>query len=134
MANSNSEAFKYSIIDNIDYVFEELGNQFGAIRKIQWGDNDKQFYEVRRWFNSPDGVEKAAKGYTFLTEEGPDELTKGLLELGFGNTREVLNILNNRPDFRKSLNSVLGNEDALFDQDAGTLEDDYFDPKSFLGD
>ena len=68
-----------------------------------------------------------------MTEEGPSELTKTLLNLGFGNTREVIDILNNRDDFRKSLNSVLGKEDELFDAEIGTLEDDYYDPKELLG-
>ena len=36
------ENFKYSIIENIDYTFEEKGNQFGAVRNIQWGDSDKR--------------------------------------------------------------------------------------------
>lgn len=125
--------FKYSIIEDIDYTFEEKGNQFGAVRKIQWGDSDKSYLEIRKWRNAPDGSEQAAKGYTFMTEEGPSELTKTLLNLGFGNTREVIDILNNRDDFRKSLNSVLGKEDELFDAEIGTLEDDYYDPKELLG-
>ena len=125
--------FKYSIVEDIDYTFEEKGNQFGAVRKIQWGDSDKSYLEIRKWRNAPDGSEQAAKAYTFMTEEGPSELTKTLLNLGFGNTREVIDILNNRDDFRKSLNSVLGKEDELFDAEIGTLEDDYYDPKELLG-
>jgi hypothetical protein len=116
------EAYKYTIIDGINHVFEEKANQFGAFRKVQWGDSDKSYLEIRKWRNAADGSEQAAKGYTFMTEEGPSELTKILLSLGYANTREALEILNGREDFRKSLNSVLG-----------TLEDDYFDPKSFLG-
>ena len=125
--------FKYSIVEDIDYTFEEKGNQFGAVRKIQWGDSDKSYLEIRKWRNAPDGSEQAAKGYTFMTEEGPSELTKTLLNLGFGNTRQVIAILNNRDDFRKWLNSVLGKEDELFDAEIGTLEDDYYDPKELLG-
>lgn len=125
--------YKYSIIDNVNHVFEESANQFGAFRKIQWGDNSKTYYEIRKWRNNPDGSEQAAKGYTFMTEEGPSELTKILLSNGYANTREALEILKEREDFRKSLNSVLGKDDELFDSEAGTLEDDYFDPKTFLG-
>ena len=96
--------FKYSIVENIDYTFEEKGNQFGAVRKVQWGDSDKNYLEVRKWRNSPDGSEQATKGYTFMTEEGPSELAKVLLTLGYGNTREVIDIVKEREDFRKSLN------------------------------
>lgn len=126
--------FKYSIVENIDYTFEEKGNQFGAVRKVQWGDSDKNYLEVRKWRNSPDGSEQAAKGYTFMTEEGPSELAKVLLTLGYGNTREVIDIVKEREDFRKSLNSSLGPNDEMYDESAGTLEDDYYDPKSLLGD
>lgn len=126
--------FKYSIVENIDYTFEEKGNQFGAVRKVQWGNSDKSYLEVRKWRNSPDGSEQAAKGYTFMTEEGPSELAKVLLNLGYGNTREVIDIVKEREDFRKSLNSSLGPNDEMYDESTGTLEDDYYDPKSLLGD
>lgn len=127
-----NNSFKYSIVENIDYTFEEKGNQFGAVRKVQWGDSDKSYLDIRKWRNAPDGTEQAAKGYTFMTEEGPSELTKVLLNLGFGNTREVIGIIKNREDFRKSLNSELGSNDEMYDESVGTLEDDFYDPKSLL--
>ena len=127
------ENFKYSIIENIDYTFEEKGNQFGAVRKIQWGDSDKSYLEIRKWRNAPDGSEQAAKGCTFMTQHRPSEPAKSLLDLGYGNTREILQTLNQREDFRKSLNSVLGKDDELFDAEVGTLEDDYYDPKDLIG-
>ena len=68
-----------------------------------------------------------------MTEDGPSELAKTLLDLGYGNTREILQTLNQREDFRKSLNSVLGKDDELFDAEVGTLEDDYYDPKDLIG-
>lgn len=125
--------FKYSIVDSIDYTIEEQGNQFTALRKIRWGDSDKEYLELRRWRNTPDGGEQAAKGCTFITEEGPSELVNTLVDLGYGHTKEVLKRLQTREDFRKSLNSVLGKDDELFDEEVGTLEDDYYDPKSLIG-
>jgi hypothetical protein len=125
--------FEYAIIDGVDRTIEEAGNQFTALRKIKWGDGDKEYLELRRWRNTPDGKEQAAKGCTFMTEEGPSELVNALVDLGYGNTREVLTHLSEREDFRKSLNSVLGKEDELFDESEGTLEDDYYDPKKLIG-
>ena len=129
------EAFKYRIVDHVDFTFEEEGNQFNALRKIAWGDagDEKARLEVRRWRNNPDGTEMAAKGMTFLTEDGPNELTNCLLKLGFGNTREVLDIIRDRDDIRKSLNSCLGPDDDLYDESQGNLEDGFFDPKELLG-
>jgi hypothetical protein len=125
--------FKYAIVDNIDYTLEEQGNQFTALRKIRWGDSDKEYLEMRRWRNTPDGGEQAAKGCTFMTDEGPANLINALIELGYGNTKEVLGKLSDRTDFRKSLNSLLGKDDELYDDNVGTLEDDYYDPKSLIG-
>ena len=124
--------FKYAIMDNIDYTLEEQGNQFTALRKIRWGDSDKEYLELRRWRNTPGG-EQAAKGCTFMTDEGPANLINALIELGYGNTKEVLGKLSDRTDFRKSLNSLLGKDDELYDDNVGTLEDDYYDPKSLIG-
>jgi hypothetical protein len=68
-----------------------------------------------------------------MTEEGPANLINALIELGYGNTKEVLGKLSDRTDFRKSLNSLLGKDDELYDDNVGTLEDDYYDPKSLIG-
>lgn len=125
--------FKYSIVDNIDYTLEEQGNQFTALRKVRWGDGDKDYLEIRRWRNTPDGGEQAAKGVTFMTDEGPANAINALIDLGYGNTKEILNHLQVRHDFRKSINSVLGKDDELFDEEVGTLEDDFYDPKSLIG-
>lgn len=130
-----TESYKFRIVDHIDFVFEESKDQYNALRKVAWGDSpdEKAKLEVRRWRNNPDGTTMAAKGMTFLTEEGPSELTNCLLKLGYGNTKEVLSIIKDRDDFRKSLNSVLGKDDEAYDEDAGTLEDDFYDPKELLG-
>lgn len=129
---NNDDNYKYSIIDNINYIIEEQGNQFTALRKIRWGTSDKEYLELRRWRNTPDGKEQAAKGCTFLTEEGPSELVNSLIDLGYGNTKEVIKKLSDRENFRQSLNSVLGKDDELYDEESGTLEDNYYDPNELL--
>lgn len=129
----NNDKFKYSIIEGIDHTFEEQGNQFGAVRRIQWGDSDKNYLEIRKWRNTPEGGEQAAKGYTFMTDDGPSELTKVLLDMGYCNTKEVLDIISQREDFRKSLNSCLGQDDEFYDESAGNLEDDFYNPHELIG-
>jgi hypothetical protein len=56
-----------------------------------------------------------------------------MIDLGYGNTKEIIQHLQTRHDFRKSLNSILGKDDELFDEEEGTLEDDFYDPKSLIG-
>jgi len=125
--------FKYSIVDGIDVTIEEQGNQFSAIRKIRWGDNDTSHLEIRRWRNTPENQEQCAKGFTFMTEEGPAEAINALISLGYGETKDIIQKLSERDDFRQALNSVLGSDDEMFDPEAGTLEDNYFDPSQLIG-
>ena len=125
-------AYEYKIHDGIDFIFEEHQNMFSAIRKITWGTNTNPHLEIRKWMNNPDGSERANKGFTFMTEEGPGELVLALLHLGHGETKQILNVLKDRENFRRSLNSVLGDKDPDFDPKSGTIEDDFFDPKDLL--
>lgn len=127
-----ADEFSYEIVDELDYPFEEAGNQFSAFRKIRWGSKDSSYLELRRWKNLDDGSELPMKGMTFLTEEGPSELAELLVRLGYGNTKKILDNIKDRDDFRRSLNSVLGSNDEAYDESAGTLEDDFYDPKSLI--
>ena len=133
MEKKVNPVIKFEVVDGVDFPFEEEGNQFNAFRKIRWGDNPTARLELRRWRVNPDGSEQAAKGMTFLTEEGPGELARILIASGHGNTQELLKEISSRDDFRKSLNSILGEDDEFFDESAGTCEDDYYDPNELLG-
>jgi hypothetical protein len=113
-----------------DRVFDEKGSTFLAMRRVAWGvsqeqeaDPEKIRLELRKW-NNRDGKEMANKGFSFLTEEGPHELTKALLEEGFGDTKEVIDIIRQREDFEESVNS-------LYD-DKSDASGEYFDPRSVL--
>jgi hypothetical protein len=102
----------FKVIDNFDFVIEESQNQFSAFRKVAWGeDESKAKYEIRKWRNSPDGSEVPAKGFTFMTDEGPDELLYIMLEQGFGDPKRIMDILKNRNDIDKDSIAV----SAFFD-------------------
>ena len=122
-----NSGFKYNVLS--DRVFDEKGSTFLAMRRVAWGvkgaepDNEKAKLELRKW-NNRDGKEMPNKGFSFLTEDGPHELTKALLEEGFGNTKDVLGIIRGREDFEESVNS-------LYD-DGGDASGEYFDPRSIL--
>jgi hypothetical protein len=123
--------FTYAIVDGINHIIEREGNQFTALRKVRWMNSDKEYLELRRWRDTPDG-EQAAKGCTFMTAEGPSNLIDCLIDIGYGDTKEILSRLSKRDNFRKSLNSVLGKNDELYDSSVGTLEDDYHDPNDII--
>ena len=71
----------------------------------------------------PEG-ERASRGFSFLTEEGPHELANVLVSNGYGHTQDILERLKDRPDFQDSLKAIYNESD----QD----DDEYFDPREAL--
>lgn len=125
----NIDNFKYEVMNGYDYLFDEKGNSFLALREVAWNDG-KTNLELRKWFNSADGSEVAGKGFSFLTEEGPHELVNVLLRNEFGRTDEVLEIIKEREDFNQSISITLGDEKSKelnIESDESSIE--YYDPK-----
>lgn len=114
--------------DGIDEIFDEKGNVFLAMRKIQWckqgvePDPDKGKLELRKWHMKPEG-ETPSKGFSFLTEEGPHELVNVLISSGYGHTKDILLKLKEREDFEESVKSIYDEVDT---------NDEYFDPRETL--
>jgi len=121
-----SSIIKYTIGD-LDEVFDEKANTVLALRKVAWGNGEEKL-DMRKWYIGIDS-ETAGKGFTFLTDEGPHNLTKLLVDQEYGNTKDLLVSLKNRDDFESSLDKVLsGNlEDEVIDDGQ-----EYFDPKEFI--
>ena len=123
MARESTNAIHFYTHDNMDEIFDEKGNTFLAMRKIQWckegvePDPDKAKLELRKWHMSAEG-EIAGKGFSFLTEEGPHELVNALISNGYGHTNEIIDLLKQRDDFNESV--VCNKEDQ---------DDEYFDPR-----
>lgn len=128
MKEFEKKEIKYHVFESD--TFDERGETFLALRKIQWGvgqdeegDPSKAKLEIRKW-NMRNGKEMANKGTAFLTEEGPNELTKLLLSKGYGGTKENLQILSKREDFRDAVTNLFSEEPS----DDG----EYFDPREYL--
>ncbi len=102
--NDESEKFTYKVGD-IDEVVDSKGNSVILLRKIAWGENGKEKLELRRWFIDIN-EEKAFRGVSFLTDDGPNNLVNVLLDKGFGKTDEVLKVLSTRNDFKDALDSL----------------------------
>lgn len=125
--------FSYTIVDDFDKVFDEKGNTFLSVRKLVWGDTDpeKAKLDIRKWYTNAAGEETVGKGVSFLTEEGPNALVRVLTESGFGHTREILENIKDRDDFKSSLNIVLGKESEFYD---ASIPDDLYVPSNDLFD
>ena len=124
------DSFSYTVVEDFDKIFDEKGNAMLALRKIKWGDSDNVKLDLRKWYNTNDG-ETVGKGFSFLTDEGPHELTKVLVENGYGYTKDIVNALKTRKDFKQVIENVAPDIDIsnLEVEDDGV---DYYDPKNIL--
>lgn len=103
MKRDNTKSFTYHVGD-VDEVIDTKGNSVVLLRKLAWGDGEEKL-ELRRWVMDIN-KETPLKGCTFLTDEGPNVLANKLVELGYGHTNELLEILSKREDFKESLESL----------------------------
>lgn len=123
MAFSKDKEFKYSF-RGINRIVEEKGNQFIRFAQIAWAGEDEDVdpskikYDLRKYTTDAEGNEKMLKGVSFLTDEGPTELTHVLLEEGFGDTTKVLDTIKTRSDFKSAVEESFGttvSDDASID-------------------
>lgn len=121
---------RYKIFEGEDNIFDEKGSTFLAMRKIAWYSEgkeeptvDKAKWDLRKWQANESGKDIPMKGFSFLTEEGPDDLTKMLVHNGYGKTRDILLELKERDDFRESVEHL---------GDDNTDGDEYFDARTAL--
>ena len=131
MFSKGDGEFKYEIVDGFDHVIDEYANRSLNLRKIRWGDRDRVTLDIRQYYMTENG-ERMGKGVGFMTDEGPNNLVEIMSGLGYGNTLNILNNIKDRQDFQQSLNTALGKDSEFYDESAGEVADDYYDPKSLL--
>jgi hypothetical protein len=117
MFNSD-KIIKPVMFDNMNEIVDERGSTFIAMRKVQWceegktPDREKAKLEIRKWRITPEGEERADKGFSFLTEEGPHELARALVHNGFGNTKVILKEIKTRDDFADAAKHLYDKEET----------------------
>ena len=105
--------FTYEIDPNYDYVLEERGNTYIALRKIRRGDRDHFNLDIRKWYATEDG-ERMAKGCSLMSDEGADELARVLISTGYGNEKEICNeICNNRVEIAARIYDQIQTNESL---------------------
>lgn len=130
MYKKSTDSFVYTVVDDVDHIIDEKGNKFLALRKLYWNDNeDSAKLDLRLYYNTANGEERPGKGISFITEEGPNNLTHTLLGMGYGNTQRVLEAIKDRNDFRSSLNNILDENDQYYDR---TVSQNLYVPGSDL--
>lgn len=104
---SYNDNFKYEVDPDFDFVIDELSNRFMALRKIKWGNSDEYKLDLRRYYSTEDGEKmEKGKGISFLTDDGPNELTRVLVEQGYGLPEDIAEAIMNRSDSVKILESI----------------------------
>ena len=104
------------IFNDYGITFDEKGNTWGSVRKVQWlkdgkePDESKAKIEIRKFTQTNEG-ERMMKGYTFSTPEGPSELVIGLIGVGFGDTKEILRTVRKREDFLEAAKTINSDDD-----------------------
>jgi hypothetical protein len=118
----------YKVFEDYNIPFDEHGSTVGTVRKVQWVKKDKEpdeskaKIEIRKMYINSEG-ERSGKGYTFSTPEGPNELINGMIRAGFGNTKDILNSIRIRSDFKNAIETIDDDEDNKTNGEAFDMRD-----------
>ena len=115
MSDFNND-LQCKVFKDYGITFDEKGSTWGTIRKVQWVKGDKEpdeskaKIEIRKFMQTSEG-ERLGKGYTFSTEEGPSELVIGMINCGFGKTKDILKEVRKREDFLEAAKTINDDEE-----------------------
>lgn len=134
--------FNLELDPDIDEIFDEgVGSSFLAMRKLRWNPDSDFKLDLRKWFTKSTGEEVAGKGFSFITDNGPNELVDVLLKHNYGDTKAVLDEIRHRDDFIPILKTVmiayaidpLIYDEQHIDHSDKPIEDAaYFDPRDLF--
>ena len=79
-------------------VIDEKGNTYLELSKFRWNGKGEFKLGIRKVYSNAQG-DHAGKSLSFLTEDGPHDLTTALITDGYGNPDEIVETcFENRPD------------------------------------
>lgn len=123
MAFNNTDLC-YKCFRDFNILFDEKAGSFGSVRLSQWykkgtePDETKAKYEIRKFSIDKDGsTEIPSKGVSISSKEAMDDLTDGLVDKNFGNTRNILKSISTREDFKDTVENINKDPDDSSDGD-----------------
>ena len=122
MAKERKE-IKYEIEEGFDHIISEGGNSSINVRRISWNDHPYKL-DIRR-YSYKDGKESMLKGIS-LDDEAAGNLAVVLIENGYGETKDLLNAISKRSDFKDVLKTQIDNSND------DNEEEEYYDPNELL--
>lgn len=126
------------------HIIDERGNTYLMLAKYKWFGKGDYKLGIRTFYSTANG-ETIGKGISFLTDDGPHELTRVMIQEGYGRLREIVETLkDHRPEVVGALmndfNDMTADEKAAFDyaytnhNEFSDDEKDMFDPEDLLED
>lgn len=108
-----NKPFTYEVDPNFDYVLEEKGNTYTALRKIKWGSSDSFKIDIRKYY-ATDAGERMAKGCSLMSDEGVNELANVLIDNDYGDAKKIADsIITKRMDICARVYDALENDPSL---------------------
>ena len=91
--------FKYDLIEIYDTI-EEKGNWATLLTKVSWKGRPP-VYDIRKYDMRTLGTDNVVmgKGCSIESDESMDRLTDKLIEMGFGSSKNVKEVMNRDEDF-----------------------------------
>lgn len=130
--NNDGAKILYKMFEDYNILFDEKAGSYGTVRLAQWykegqePNRDKAKYEIRKFNISKDSSEEIpGKGISISSKEAMNDLTNGLVDKGFGDTRNILKSISTRDDFKSTVQNIDTDPD---DNSDGEL----FDMRSLL--
>lgn len=112
------------IINGFDHIISERGNTYISLRKVKWTEDSEVKLDLRKYVTKSDGTEQMMRGCSF-DDEAANELTRVLVDTGYGNTRELIDSLRQREDFNSSYEDSINGV-----SNSDTPDTEYFDIRS----
>lgn len=112
----SDKPFHYDVDPDYDFVLEERGNTYTALRKIRWMDKDSFALDLRKYYATEEG-EKMAKGVSLMSEEGANELVRVLVSTQYGDDRQLADtICSDRVEVAARIYDKIQNDNELKNQ------------------
>ena len=134
------ENIKYEINkEKPQHVVDEKGNKYLQLAWTRWNDRGEYKLELRSFYSTNDGYHPG-KGVSFLTEDGPNELVKCMVEDGYGDDDELFDVIvNNRSNlYAKFANHFMNKDeneikDIIDNNYEDESDDEFYDAEDLLG-
>lgn len=121
------------------HVIDEKGNTYLELCTFRWNGKGEYKLGIRKVYSNAQG-DHPGKSLSFLTEDGPHDLTHALITDGYGNPDELVEIcMDKRPDVVGAFAEALKDKDnideyidAYHDSSSVVDEEEMYDPEEIL--